>query len=147
MRTSRASWPFALLIVLGILASVPTRTSASEDAPGKPDPSSQSASWAEHRSTRVLYAGFEGGSRWKSFEGFLSQWFDTVGTLPLADLDEKTAAGYDVIITDWTSHYGNDGYSEERAPFPKQLGPGFARPVIALDYTGARLRRDKIDWL
>jgi len=114
----------------GPLAAVSGPGVLAAEAPAETD------SWAPHRATRVRYAGYEGGSRWESFERFLRGWFDEVGTIQLGKLDEKTAADYDVVITDWTSHYGNDGYRDPAPPIPTRLSSDFTKPVIAVDYTG-----------
>jgi len=107
--------------------------------------------WAAHRPTRVLYAGWSGGSREKAFEPFLKQWFDTVGVIPLEKLSVATAADYDVVIADWCSQYGNDGYAknENSLSTPQvALGDDFTKPVIAMDFVSSSLRsRHKLDWL
>jgi hypothetical protein len=111
-----------------------------------PDPA-----WAPHRSTRVLFAGWPGGSREKVFESFLKQWFDKVGVIDLDKLTVDTAKDYDVVIADWCSQYGMDGYQKrEQSLFaPKvKLGADFTRPVIAMDYVSSRVRGGyKLDWL
>jgi hypothetical protein len=114
-------------------------------------PDADAQAWAEHRKIRVLYAGWAGGSREQAFAPFLKEWFDTVGVIPLGDLSAETAAGYDVVIADWGSQYGNDGYPKRENSLysaPGQLGPQFTKPVIAMSYVSSNLRRDyKLDWL
>jgi hypothetical protein len=111
-----------------------------------PDPA-----WAPHRATRVLYAGWPGGSREKAFESFLKQWFDKVGVIDLQKLSMATAGDYDVVIADWCSQYGMDGYQKrENSLFsPKvKLGSEFTKPIIAMDYVSSSLwAQPKLDWL
>ena len=117
---------------------------AQEAAP--PDPA-----WAPHRSTRVLYAGWPDGSREKVFQDFLKQWFDHVAVISLEKLTVETAKDHDVVIADWCSQYGNDGYPKREGSLdtPRvSLGDDFTRPVIAMDYVSSSLRpRHKLDWL
>lgn len=107
--------------------------------------------WTEHRSTRVLYAGWPGGSRERAFEVFLKQWFDNVGVMDLGQLSAENAKSYDVVIADWCSQYGNDGYPRRENGLhavPMKLGPEFTKPIVAMDYVSSRLRpRGKLDWL
>lgn len=109
------------------------------------------AAWAPHRSTRVLYAGWPDGSREQAFVPFLQQWFDKVGVISLEKLSVATARDYDVVIADWCSQYGNDGYPkrEDSLFMPRvAIGDEFTRPVIAMDYVSASLRgQHKLDWL
>ena len=62
-----------------------------------------------------------------------------------------TAKDYDVVIVDWKSHYGNDGYEKpEPGPndLPVTLGPEFTKPFITMTYVSARVRGGyKLDWL
>ena len=62
-----------------------------------------------------------------------------------------TAANHDVVIVDWVSQYGNDGYPKrDNSLFsaPTTLGPGFTRPTIAMTYVGTQVRSgQKLDWL
>ncbi len=107
--------------------------------------------WAPHRGLRVLYAGFEGGHRERVFAAFLSEHFDHTATIPLADLSMQTAEDYDVVIADWVSQYGCDGYEklENRLHgVPLQLPDDFTRPLVAMTYVGTNLRRrHSLDWL
>ena len=116
-----------------------------QEAPG------DDAAWAPHRATRVLYAGWPGGSREKLFEAFLKQWFDKVGILDLEKLTMATAKDWDVVIADWCSQYGNDGYQKrENSLYSPKVGidDGFTKPIIAMDYVSSALRnRHKLDWL
>ena len=98
----------------------------------------------------MLYAGYPGGSREEAFEGFLAEWFDESAALPLAELDAKRAEGFDLVIVDWTSQYGKDGYEKPQGltSAPGELDEDFTRPVIAMTYVGTQLRpRHKLDWL
>ncbi len=132
--------------VLSALAGSLLLTSASTQTPD-----ADSKAWDAHRKTRVLYAGWPGGSREKAFEPFLKQWFDTVGIIDLEKLSVATAKDYDVVIADWCSQYGNDGYQKrEDSLFNPHvaLGEDFTKPVIAMDYVSSALRgRHKLDWL
>ncbi|MDH3592381.1 MAG: hypothetical protein OER88_10910 [Planctomycetota bacterium] len=107
--------------------------------------------WAPHRKLKVLYAGKEGGSREKAFGAFLQKHFDTSAAIPLGKLSMDTAKDYDVVIVDWVSQYGNDGYAKrERSLFssPIRLGPEFTKPFIAMTYVGTQVRGGyKLDWL
>lgn len=109
------------------------------------------ASWQPHRATRVLYAGWPNGSREAAFRAFLGQHFDTVQVLDLAKLTKTAAADFDVVITDWASQYGKDGYPERKnvlTSAPVRLPDDFDVPVIAMDYVSSNLRsRRKLDWL
>ena len=111
------------------------------DAAG-PDP------WAPHRKLKVLYAGYPDGSREAAFETFLRKWFDTVDTIHLEKLSMTTARDFDVIIADWTSYYGKDGYPERAPALKTRLPDSFTRPVVAMTYVATRLRpKHKLDWL
>jgi hypothetical protein len=109
------------------------------------------AAWAPHRATKVLYAGWPGGSREAAFRAFLERHFDRASVIDLAKLSPATAAGFDVVIADWGSQYGNDGYQKgEGSPLsaPVKLDDTFDVPVIAMDYVSTNLRpRRKLDWL
>ncbi|HEX6811661.1 MAG TPA: hypothetical protein VF384_08575 [Planctomycetota bacterium] len=127
-----------------LLASAATQSAATQT------PDADAKAWASHRNTRVLYAGWPGGSREKAFEPFLQQWFDTVATINLEKLSNETAKGYDVVIADWCSQYGNDGYpkSDSLSTPRVSLGNEFTKPVIAMDFVSSSLRRrHKLDWL
>ena len=107
--------------------------------------------WAPHRSLKVLYAGSEDGHREVVFGAFLAKWFDKSATLPLAKLSMKTAADYDVVIVDWMSQYGCDGYPKRDGRLhgvPTKLGADFTKPMIAMTYVGTRVRGPyKLNWL
>jgi hypothetical protein len=123
-----------------LLASAATQT-----------PDADRTAWAEHRAMRVLYAGWPGGSREKAFEAFLKQWFDKVGILDLEKLTMATAKDWDVVVADWCSQYGNDGYPKRENSLysPKiDLDDSFTKPIVAMDYVSTALRsRFKLDWL
>lgn len=104
--------------------------------------------WTPHRKLKVLYAGKEGGSREQAFAAFLKEHFDKSATIPLEKLSMETAADFNVVIVDWTSQYGNDGYPKTNALAPLELGPEFTKPLIAMTYVGTCVRRGyKLDWL
>ncbi len=110
-----------------------------------PDP------WSPHRSLKILYAGKQDGHREKVFAAFLGKWFDQSATIPLERLSTTTAADYDLVIVDWVSQYGNDGYpSRDNSLFgaPTTLGPDFTKPMISMTYVSTQVRRGyKLDWL
>lgn len=132
-------------VALALLASsVPANLV--QDQPVGP----RSAEWAPHRALKILYAGYPEGSREAAFESFLGEWFDKVGTIHLKDLSMATAADWDLVIADWTSQYGKDGYEapEGLTSAPANLGDDFTKPVIAMTYVGTQIRRQgKLDWL
>jgi hypothetical protein len=114
-------------------------------------PSPDEPAWQPHRALKVLYAGKAGGHREKVFAEFLGRWFDRSGTVPLADLSMATAADYDLVIVDWVSQYGNDGYEARGDSLhgaPLRLGEDFTKPVVAMTYVGTQVRPgQKLDWL
>ena len=107
--------------------------------------------WRPHRALKVLYAGKEGGHREQVFGAFLQRWFDKSDTIPFADLSMRTAADWDVVIVDWVSQYGNDGYPPRESGLfrpPKELGPEFTKPMISMSYVSDSIRGAyKLDWL
>ena len=109
------------------------------------------AGWQQHRSTRVLYAGWPNGSREAAFRAFLTRHFDHVQIIDLARLSKPAAAGFHVVIADWASQYGKDGYPDHKDSLrsaPVSLPDDFDVPVIAMDYVSTNLRsRKKLDWL
>ncbi len=126
----------SLVFLLALIQGVPSDSIDAEEA------------FEAHRELRVLYAGFPGGSREFAFEDFLADWFDEVEFISLEDLNMEAAEPFDVVIADWTSHYGNDGYDEKVPPINTMLGPDFTRPVVAINYTASSLRSGyKLNWL
>lgn len=139
-----------MLLTILAIAQLALAPSVQEHAPRQtPAPTSeQSAAWGEHRSLKILYAGSPGGSRETAFKGFLEQWFDHVGVIGMGDLSVKTAAPYDVVIADWESYYGNDGYAGKNVNVPATLSADFTKPIIAMTYVSSRIRPgQKLDWL
>jgi hypothetical protein len=134
----------AVLAALGLAALVAAQDRAAAPSPDDP-------AWAPHRALRILYAGSPGGHREKVFAEFLGRWFDGSGTIPLEELSMATAADYDVVIVDWVSQYGNDGYpARDNSLFsaPIRLAPDFTRPIVAMTYVGTQVRPgQKLDWL
>jgi len=119
--------------------------------PGSAQGGNDTDAWANYRSLKVLYAGKAGMHRDKVFGEFLKKHFDKSATIPLEKLSMKTAADYDVVIVDWVSQYGNDGYPKRDNRLfsaPTDLGPEFTKPFIAMTYVGTQVRgRYKLDWL
>ena len=109
------------------------------------------AAWRSHRATKVLYAGWPGGSREAAFRAFLERHFDHVAVSDIAKLTKETASQHDVVIADWASQYGKDGYPERKDSLtsaPIDLPDDFDVPVIAMDYVSTNLRgKGKLDWL
>lgn len=140
MNTRSSLLPLA--VVLGAVAAAPAQDAAT---------AADTDAWRQHRTTRVLYAGWPDGSREKAFREFLGEWFDEVRVIGLGELSVASAASADVVIADWCSQYGNDGYPQRDGGLhsvPVQLGVEFSKPVIALDYVSSQLRRrHKLDWL
>lgn len=132
------------------LIAVGLATMLAQPAPSQ-DASKGEAAWAPHRSLKVLYAGKAGKHRDRVFGAFLKQHFDESKTIPLEELSMKTAKDYDVVIVDWMSQYGNDGYKKLKNSLhgaPLKLGPEFTKPFIAMTYVGTQVRRGhKLDWL
>ena len=91
--------------------------------------------------------GERDGVRFRELHAFTAK----LATLPLGKLSMETAKDYDVVIVDWVSQYGNDGYDKrERSLFnaPKALGGDFTKPFIAMTYVGTQVRGGyKLDWL
>ena len=135
----------AALLVPVLLAQTPADAAAADVVGG------DAAAWQVHRATKVLYAGWPGGSREAAFRAFLERHFDHVAVLDLAKLTKAAAAGHDVVIADWASQYGKDGYPERKNSLtsaPASLPVDFDVPVITMDYVAANLRREhKLDWL
>ena len=122
-----------------------------ESSAGTDVVAADAAAWQTHRTTKVLYAGWPKGSRETAFRAFLEQHFDKVGVIDLAKLTPQTAKDYDVVIADWCSQYGNDGYQKrEQTLFsaPVLIDDTFGKPIIAMDYVSTNLRgQHKLDWL
>lgn len=135
-----------LVVAAALLSAFTLAQEADADVVG-----ADAAGWLVHRTTKVLYAGWPGGSREAAFRAFLARHFDQVQVLDLARLNQATAAGFDVVIADWASQYGKDGYPERKDSLtsaPVSLPDDFDVPVIAMDYVSSNLRgRKKLDWL
>lgn len=115
-------------------------------APAQSDP--QAKEWPG-RSLAILYAGSPGGFRETSYTTFLHEWFDKVDAIDLRQLSVKAAQPYDVVIADWTSRYGHDGYAEDMSGAGVVLPEDFSKPVIMLSAVGGEITRgrSKIGWL
>jgi hypothetical protein len=108
--------------------------------------------WRVHRAIKVLYAGWPGGSREAAFRAFLERHFEHVAVLDLAKLTKESASQHDVVVADWGSQFGKDGYpapaenSLHRVPLT--LPDDFDVPVITMTYVAPRVRKGhKLDWL
>ena len=135
------------ILALAQLALAPSVQAGARNHTAAPTPE-QSAAWGENRSLKILYAGSPGGSRERVFKEFLEQWFDHVGVIGMRDLSVKTAEPYAVVIADWESYYGNDGYAGKNVNVPATLSKDFTKPVIAMTYVSSRIRPgQKLDWL
>jgi hypothetical protein len=133
------------------LAFLPAQTAQQQPAQ---QPTQQLTQQAEHelfgeaKNTKILYAGSPGGSREKAFTEFLKQWFDKVDTLDLRKLNSSSAEPYDVVIADWTSRYGNDGYKKDMNGPSIQLGPKFKKPIVMIGAVGGEIAKHSLlDWL
>lgn len=142
-------WPVILFAAALSLAALPCQQptgDAGADVIG-----ADAVVWKAHRGLRVLYAGWPGGSREAAFRAFLERHFDHVEVIDLAKLTMATAKDCDVVIADWCSQYGNDGYAKKVNSLysaPGKLGTEFTKPVIAMDYVSSNLRpQHKLDWL
>ena len=124
---------------------------AQEDPSAADVVGSDAAAWQAQRATKVLYAGWPDGSREASFRAFLQRHFDSVQVTDLAKLTKESAASFDVVIVDWASQYGKDGYPKRENSLlsaPGSLPDDFGVPVIAMDYVSSNLRNEhKLDWL
>ena len=96
-----------------------------------------------------MYAGSPGGSREESFKDFLGRWFDQADVIDLRELSVKAAQPYDVVIADWRSRYGKDGYPDSMEGAGVQLPANFVKPVLMISAVGGELvrRQAKIGWL
>jgi hypothetical protein len=121
------------------------------DAAGADVVGDDAAAWRQHRAVKVLYAGWPGGSREAAFRAFLERHFDHVAVIDLAKLTKATASPHDVVIADWGSQYGNDGYAKNGDSIhqvPVKLPDDFDVPVVAMGYVASQLRaKRKLDWL
>ena len=138
-----------LVVAASLFAVLPCQQPAS--SAGTDVVAGDAAAWQPHRATKVLYAGWPQGSREAAFRAFLERHFDKVGVIGLAKLTPETAKDYDVVIADWCSQYGNDGYEKrENSLFsaPVSIDDTFGKPIIAMDYVSTNLRgQHKLDWL
>lgn len=144
------------LLALWLSSPAVAQETAQEEpsSPAADSPVIESSRLGEAADWKILYAGSPGGSREKAFVEFLGEHFKVVEAMNLEKLTVETAAPYDVIVADWTSQYGNDGYGKGvndggALNMPKvKLPPSFSKPVIAIDYVAAKItRRTKLDWL
>ena len=137
------------VVALSCVAALPSQQPA--NGAGADVIGADAAAWTPHRATKVLYAGWPGGSREAAFRAFLERHFDHTSVIDLAKLTPATAKGFDVVIADWCSQYGKDGYSKREDRLfsaPIDLPDDFDVPVIAMDYVSTNLRSQrKLDWL
>lgn len=143
MRTMSSRIAAAAMFVGSLVAQDPQ---AGADVVG-----ADAAAWQAHRATKVLYAGWPDGSREVAFRAFLERHFDHVEVMDLGRLTKAAAVPFDVVIADWASQYGKDGYPGRDGSLlsaPVELPDDFDVPVIAMDYVSTNLRgRRKLDWL
>jgi hypothetical protein len=141
---ARSHWIAVAAMFVGTLAG-------QESAAGADVIGAEAAAWQAHRGTKVLYAGWPAGSRETAFRAFLDRHFDKVEVVDLAKLTKQTATPFDVVIADWASQYGKDGYpgrGDSLLSAPVSMPDDFDVPVIAMDYVSTNLRgRRKLDWL
>ena len=134
---------------LSCIAAVPCQQP--ENKAGADVIGTDASAWSKHRATKMLYAGWPGGSRAAAFRAFLERHFDHTSVIDLAKLSADTAKGFDVVIADWCSQYGRDGYPKRENSLysaPVDLPDAFDVPVIAMDYVSSNLRSQrKLDWL
>ncbi len=116
---------------------------AGQDASAVPSPGLGAA-----KDWKILYAGSPDGFREKAWVEFLREHFATVDARSLAGISPADAAPYDVVIADWTSRYGNDGYPKDFAGPETALGSGWTKPTILIGAVGGEIARHSlIDWL
>jgi hypothetical protein len=96
----------------------------------------------------VLYTGNPGSERQREFTNFLEGYFDRVDSLDLRDFRDEKAAGYDVIIIDWTSIFPRDPAGKLLEPVKKLIWPkgatvaqAYNRPTILVGAVGVELVR------
>ena len=145
-------WSLRVLAAALSLAALPCQQPASDKGDAGADViGADAAAWKPHRALRVLYAGWSGGSREAAFRAFLERHFDHVEVIGLGKLSMATAKDADVVIADWCSQFGNDGYAKKENMLwsaPCKLDVEFTKPVIAMDYVSSNLRPEhKLDWL
>jgi hypothetical protein len=98
----------------------------------------------------VLYAGVVDAPRTADFKEFLGEHFTKFGTVALESLDQKAAAGYDVVIVDSPTPYRDgaaEGFEMPKAP---TLDLDFTRPTILMGAAGGRTLGPlsiKLGWL
>ena len=139
-----------LVVAASLFAVLPCQQP--ESSAGADVVASDADAWQTHRTTKVLYAGWPQGSREAAFRAFLEQHFDKVGVIDLAKLTPEAAKDYDVVIADWGSQFGNDGYSKPKEnsllSSPTVIDDTFGKPIIAMSYVSSNLRpQHKLDWL
>src|SRR5262245_5779608 len=99
------------------------------------------------KALKILYAGAPGDARETHFMEFLRPWFAQVDDISLLELNEKTAAPYDVVIADWKRQYQNGDILDDAEP-KAALGATFSKPVILIGSTAAVIQHhSKINWL
>jgi len=95
----------------------------------------------------VLYAGDLETERAEHWIAFLEQWFPDVAAISLNELDQDSAAAYDVVVADWRSRYANGSYASDSSP-SANLPPGFDRPILMIGAVGSEISRDPaFNWL
>lgn len=84
---------------------------------------------------RVLYVGTKDSARSKDFAAFLAERFESSGTADRDAFDPKTAAGFDVVLLDWSQ---SDKHGLETAKMKSPLGDlaGWTKPTVLYDSAG-----------
>jgi len=97
---------------------------------------------------KILYAGNPGSERQKEFTSFLREYFERVDSLDLRSFSDQKAAGYDVVIIDWTSIFPRDPDGKLVEPVKKLIWPqgatvtsAYDRPTILVGAVGVELVR------
>ena len=95
---------------------------------------------------KILFAGDKEGPREIPFVELLRRHFKKVDSIPLKELNPKTAAPYDVVIADWKRRYVDGKYASARPPCA--LEKTFSKPIIMIGAVAGDIQHDsKLDWL
>ena len=92
----------------------------------------------EFHKLSVLYAGFPGTPRERSFVKLLGSAFARVETIELEKLNSTSAESFDVIVADWSERF-EEGRFVGPQGFENRLGREFTRPIVMVGAIGGRL--------